>query len=961
MAPPTQAPAVIDGVNGGTCPPPAFPGMLSGLSMVPVQMHNRLSNATEHDQVRERTEAHVCPTQTFDHVPGIKSKTCWLLRDGEREAQCFPSCSAAARCLHGQSFEGNIHGARMRKARMISETGSAAGRYQGPCGTQYSVYAHDPSEQCPHRKRSKPNGGAGHKVGNFANGEPGRSGPADVQQYAVEAILGERIEGGQPRYLVKWVGYGEEHNTWEPRSNLADCTVFLAHVRNTATTPAPAPAPASVYTSLGSQGKGKRTGTGAVASKHSSVYKGVSWNKARSHWEAGAWHQGRNHHCPGWFDEEEEAARAADAMARKVGKQVVNFPQNASETAANLAATIKGGHAAKRARAFATADILELGAAVPSTTRVAAGSSAFWVPGSARHTAYIAPVASASGNVAYLNDGTPLFEGDVVQAHWRGGQRLCSATITYIHENCTLDISYHDHDCGHEQGVSVANIDIQPTSQRSRRRSAKKSVTNEPPAPQQHAPSRAGARPPLKFPGDNGDAQKRNNEERERKSNFYQSLKPGAVVTLVQNNRPGHHDVTRKDKSLEGAQAIVVEAPVYPNTWLSVKLKDAPGQVIKVRTSQLSQYYPKLAARLGATASPTHTSQDASPESDVDSCTDSETDSDSDSDSSDSQEGEGDAEGEGEGGADEDGVASTGNTGGDDRGYTAAEDELIVAHALAYLMGRRPTGAADTAETATVTLHAAGAGGSMNMHVPKAWWQTIDLTGPVWKQRTALSVLCRYAFLKAQLRRRLEQQGGDGSDAAEGDCGEDDEDDNGDYNDDNDDNDDNNNDDNNDSDSDDDYDDNDSDDDNDDNNREAEDVGNNNDTRNSAHAKRKAAAPTNLYERAGVTMDYPAADAKRRRTSASTPSGHAVTTADATTTATSLTIGSTSDGGGSGGNINSTGPATCGCKTPNHQDTLFCDGCDEAFPLCCTGLVAVPQGDEEWLCAVCSSSGSHPA
>ena len=55
------------------------------------------------------------------------------------------------------------------------------------------------------------------------------------------------------------------------------------------------------------------------------------------------------------------------------------------------------------------------------------------------------------------------------------------------------------------------------------------------------------------------------------------------------NNRPGHHDVTSKDARLKGAQASVIEAPVYPNTWLSVRLKDPPYKIVKVRTSQLAQ------------------------------------------------------------------------------------------------------------------------------------------------------------------------------------------------------------------------------------------------------------------------------------------------------------------------------------------------------------------------------------
>ena len=50
-----------------------------------------------------------------------------------------------------------------------------------------------------------------------------------VEEYVVEKILDKRIVrtyhyGKDPtkkvKYLVKWKDYGNEHNTWEPRSNL---------------------------------------------------------------------------------------------------------------------------------------------------------------------------------------------------------------------------------------------------------------------------------------------------------------------------------------------------------------------------------------------------------------------------------------------------------------------------------------------------------------------------------------------------------------------------------------------------------------------------------------------------------------------------------------------------------------------------------------------------------------------
>ena len=35
-------------------------------------------------------------------------------------------------------------------------------------------------------------------------------------EYEVEAIIGRRNNGGRVEYLIKWKGYSEEENTWEP-------------------------------------------------------------------------------------------------------------------------------------------------------------------------------------------------------------------------------------------------------------------------------------------------------------------------------------------------------------------------------------------------------------------------------------------------------------------------------------------------------------------------------------------------------------------------------------------------------------------------------------------------------------------------------------------------------------------------------------------------------------------------
>lgn len=43
-------------------------------------------------------------------------------------------------------------------------------------------------------------------------------------EYEVEHIVGHRFVGhNKLQFLVKWLGYGVEHNTWEPEANCANC------------------------------------------------------------------------------------------------------------------------------------------------------------------------------------------------------------------------------------------------------------------------------------------------------------------------------------------------------------------------------------------------------------------------------------------------------------------------------------------------------------------------------------------------------------------------------------------------------------------------------------------------------------------------------------------------------------------------------------------------------------------
>ena len=53
------------------------------------------------------------------------------------------------------------------------------------------------------------------------------------EEFEVETILDSRVENTKKSYLVKWKGYSEIHNSWEPEENITNCNEIMSEYLRT--------------------------------------------------------------------------------------------------------------------------------------------------------------------------------------------------------------------------------------------------------------------------------------------------------------------------------------------------------------------------------------------------------------------------------------------------------------------------------------------------------------------------------------------------------------------------------------------------------------------------------------------------------------------------------------------------------------------------------------------------------